>query len=360
MGQFLGELEISPAQHLNDVNIEISVLFDRAVAFSQRFQAEINSQLEIFVDGDTSEYKELVQTAGADDLEDMGQDPKTLPKDIGVTGEYEVAFPITTAGAGLSYTEIQLGHFTAGRFERDLMNILNANANSTGKAVRKAIFNQDNITDHQDKFKGLLNLRKLANLDGSLYNPKIGESAVSDRQHYISLVSATIDDANNPYEKAATLLQESFGTRQGGERIMTFIHKDEVAETEDLADFVELGDDFITDNVNISQLTGLPVGFPGTLIGRVKNKSWVVQWDYQVAKYMFSVHLDQPKPLMRRVYAPSTGIDSGFNMRQIANSWPLVKLAWTKNEGYAVRNRLNGVAQFIDAGANYVTPAQYA
>jgi len=358
MGQFLGQLGINPADRLNDLDGGVEIFFQDANDFAVRYQAEIDGIFQIFVDGDTEKYTEIVKTTAGGDLEEMGQDPQAQPKDTRVKGDFPVGFPLTTAGAALSWSEVERAHMIAGDFERQMMGILTSNAQHTGFAIRKALQNNTNFT-FRDKFVDDIAVKKLANQDGTLYNPKVGEQDESQRQHYIGLNNATINDANNPFNLITTKFQETFGTRQGGERIMTFIHIDEVSDTENLGSFVELSDDFVVDNVNVDQLTGLPVGFPGTLIGRIKGKSWVVQWDYQESGYMIAVHLDQPKPLVRRVYPASTGLARGFNMVATVEDWPLTKLIWVKHEGYAVRNRTNGVALQVVASTTYTTPTVY-
>lgn len=360
MGQFLGQLGVNPTDRLENNDQRVEVLLDGAVEFAERFQNEVESQLNMLVSGITEKITEVIKTRSSRKLQRMGQNPQSQPLPGGETGKYEVSFPITTSGDSIAYTEVDKGHMTAGDFELSLMSILTAFANTTGFDVRRAIFNNENY-NFFDAYEGTLAIKRLANQDTTLYNPKVGENQVSERQHYITslFTAASISDINNPYQLIIAPLVETFGTQQGGERIMVFINKNQVELTESLTDFVELSDTAIIDAITTDRLTGLPMGHPGKLIGRIRNKCWVVQWDYMPENYMLAIHMDQEKPLVHRVYASSTGLPQGFNLTATIDEWPTTKLVWVEYGGYAVRKRLNGVMLELTADATYDIPAGY-
>ena len=88
-----------------------------------------------------------------------------------------------------------------------------------------------------------------------------------------------------------------------------------------------------------------------------------MEWRWIPSGYLLGIHLDAPKPLIRRVDPPETGLGDGLQLIVEDVQSPIWKSSWRDRFGYGVGNRLNGVVMDLTAsgGANtYTIPTIYA
>ena len=215
MTQFLGLLGINPLDRINQLDGGVEIFFDQANAFAARHQFVIGQEVQMFVQGDTEKHSEIIKTTSVHKLQNIGQTPLGQPKPTGVEGEHDVGYPIDGKGDALKWDEVEIAHLLAGDFERQFMNVLTANAEDTSFQIRQALFNKSNYTKN-DRYVAAIAVKALANQDGTLYNPKSGETDTSERQHYITTAYAgPISDANNPYTLIVDKFIDTFGGREG-------------------------------------------------------------------------------------------------------------------------------------------------
>jgi hypothetical protein len=74
---------------------------------------------------------------------------------------------------------------------------------------------------------------------------------------------------------------------------------------------------------------------------------------------MLSVHLGVPKPLIRRIDPPDTGLGDGLQLVANDAQFPFNDSVWRHRFGVGGGNRLNGVVMEVAAGGTYTVPTAY-
>lgn len=355
MATILGALNLNDTDRVFE-QVGQRAVYDLVADYVNRYNAEVDSLVSIFVDGSTDLHTMRYKLPGSGGGQDMGFAPQARPPVVKTIGDYDVALPLTSWQVGIAGDRVTMAYMTVADMDRHISSAIVGNTNDMRRKILNAIF--DNTTDtFIDPLNGTLTIQPLANGDSVLYPPTIGSVSESTQTHYAEsgYAASAVSDTNNPYKVIEAHLTEHFGKSMGNDNVAVFINSAQRAVTEDLTDFVEVTDRFVVPGTQTSRLTGLPTGHPGRVIGRVSG-CWVIEWDHIPANYMLGIHLDAPGPLMRRIDPAGTGLSSGLTLVYEDDELPFEYSYWERRDGYGAGNRLNGFVMELGTGGTYTVP----
>lgn len=279
-------------------------------------------------------------------------------------GSWDVAFPLEDFGASIAINRIRWAYMDARTFNAHVNTVLVQDTNTRRFEMLRAMFNNTART-FIDEDWGSLTVQPLANSDGTLYPPVVGSEVNATQNNYLGVATAatTFTDSNNPIPTLVNQLEQMFGTPTGGSDIVVFMNNAQTASAQGLSGFDTIPNRFVTygDNVSLVMLGDVPLRL-GRCLGE-SDSALLVEWRWIPAGYMLAVHMGAPKPLMKRVDPPETGLTTGLQMVPTDYDAPFMDYEWCNRFGLGVGNRLNGVVIDLTAsgGANtYSIPAAYA
>lgn len=357
MSGIFGHLNVSDSDRVFENTVGQRVIYEAAMDYINRANADLESALSIFVDSETEDYKLRYKLPAGGYLEQRGPDGRYGTAKA--YGEWDVAFPLKDFGRIIAGNDVDMAYMTVGELDLHLRGIAGRNVNTVRAEVLHKLM--DNVADSfTDPRHGSLTIQPLANDDGTEYPPVLGGASDVEDDHYLEsgYAASAISDSNNPYTTIKNELEEHFGAPTGGSNLVVFIHTDEVPETEDLTDFDPVNDRFIRPGDDADLPINLPGGVPGRIVGRT-NGVWVVEWRWVTSGYMLAVHADAPKPLMKRRDPADTGLPTGLNMVAEDEQFPFQEMTWRHRFGFGCGNRLNGVVMELSDGGSYTVPTAY-
>lgn len=321
---------------------------------------DVEASTSLFVDETTTVAQRRYRLIGGGMMQNRGGQAQSLA--VKAKGYWDVAFPIYEFGDQIAGDRVALAYMSVAEYRAHTLTVMKRHASTVRYSILKRLLNKAAET-FVDNLYGSLTVYPLANGDATTYPPVIGSDAEATASHYIgaNFLSAAIDDTSNPYALIVAKLEAQFGAVSGGSNIITFINPAEttVSRTE-LTDWVDVSDSYVMLGDNERKLMNFP-DLPGTarLIGRT-NGTWVAEWLYMPANYMLGIHLDAPKPLIRRVDPAETGLSSGLAIVSRDSKYPFEQAHYEARFGYGAGNRLAAVALHLVASTTYDTPAAYA
>lgn len=356
MSGIFGALNLSDTDRVFSATVGQRAIYDLAMQHVAMVNAELDRYLTVFVERDTTDHKLRYKLPGGGYL--MRRDTQARYGAVKVTGSWDVAFPLEDFGAEIASDDVSRAYMTVQELENHINTVVARNVNTVRFEMLNALLGSVQGT-FVDPLWGSLSIEGLANGDSVVYPPVLGAVAEAADNHYISSGYATtaISDTNNPFATIRDELEEHFGAGTGGENLAVFINQAQRAKVEGIADFDEVPDQFVRVGDNTAVPQGLP-NVPGRILGRCSG-CWVVEWRWMPAAYMMGIHLDAPKPLMRRVDPADTGLGRGLQLVAEDGDYPFSSSVWRHRFGFGCGNRLNGVVMFIDAGA-WAVPSGYA
>ena len=357
MSAIFGILGIDDTDRVFVATIGQRVVYDAITNLLERYNADLKAALGVFVEGETEDYKVRFKLPGGGRLQRLGR--QAPPAEVRAVGQWDVAYPLEGFGAAVGGGRVDMAYMTVQDLDKHLDTVTIQDINTVRQEMLKALFN-NNQDSFVDRLWGTLLIEPLANGDSVNYPPVLGSESEATEDHYLSagFAASAISDTNNPYLTIVNELEEHFGAVTGGANIVTFIHPDEVPETQALTNFadvetlgIRLGDD-------TARAVGLPGNLPGRIIGRMSDGTWVVEWRWMPAAYMLGIHLEVARPLAIRVDPADTGLERGLALVARDEEYPLETSYWEHRFGMGASNRLNGVFMFVDAGA-FAIPAGF-
>lgn len=358
MSTIFGSLRLADTDYVFNATAGQRVIYDTARAYVAEQNAALDAVLSTFVDEQTDEHTRRYSLPGGGMLQRRGGQAQSGA--IKATGAWDVAFPLLEYGDQIAGDDVAMAYMTVGALDRHIQTVLNRNVNTVRYELLKTLFTNTAGTFIDEQW-GSLTIQPLANGDSVVYPPAVGSATEATDTHYIAsgYIGSAISDTNDPYAGIVIPeLEEHFGQSQGGSPIVTFINLAQVAKTNALAAVVEAGDRWINVGANTDTII-LPPTVPGTVIGRHMNGTWIVRWDWIPADYMLAVHLDAPRPVVKRVDPAATGLPSDLALVSTDAETPFRAAHWRNRFGFGVGNRLNGVVVKLTAAA-YDIPAAYA
>lgn len=348
-------LEDEDRSFVNDVGQPI--VYDAVRQLMGRYNQELAAAMSVFVERETEDFKIRYKLPGGGRM----QKRRLLarPGAVKALGYWDVALPLEDYGDQLADSDVAMAYMRVNELQRHIDSIFIRDVNTVRFEVLRALFNNQQ-RPFLDDIHGTLAIEPLANGDGVLYPPVLGSEVEAQDSHYLAsgYAATAISDTDNPYPVLVDELEEHFGSATGGENIVTFINPDEAPETEDLGDFDEVTQRFVTPGANTDTLYGLPSTLPGKTLGRVSG-TWIQEWRWIPSGYLLALHLGEAKPLIRRVDPAGTGLPRGLTLVGRDQEWPLESAYYVHRYGFGVGNRLNGVVMQLTTGS-YTVPAAYA
>jgi hypothetical protein len=331
--------------------------FQAAEAYLVQYRADLDLMLAVLVERTTEEFSFRYRLPGGG----MMQKRRGQSQSHAVYGEgfWDVGLPLEMFEDQVTGDEITLAYMTAEQFDLQVQTVTLRHLNRVRFEVLYAVFN-NTVKPFQDERQGTIIVQPLANGDATLYPPVRGTTAEAPADHYIEAgyLPAAISDVNNPIVRIVSRLTGQFGVESGNSNVVVFIHTDEQVRIEGLAGFVEVSDRFLIRGANETTV-GAPPEVPGVVIGR-SNGAWISVWPEVPPTYMLGIHLDAPKPVLRRVDPARTGLAQGLRLVNDDPRYPWRPSHYRDRFGFGVGNRLNGVVLHLGATGAYPIPALFA
>lgn len=356
-----GLLDISPndRSYINDVGQR--AVWQAAEQYVAAVNDEILAALSVWVDETTSEYGRRYKLPGGGYMQERGK--LSRPGQVSVKGEWDVQFPLLDFADSIVSDDVDLAYMTVADMQRALETVRTRAANTSRQLVLESLLNNASWSVVDGTGKGTLTIKPLANGDTDKYPPVHGSDNVAPENHYLvsGYAASAIDDSHNPCAIMRDDLEEHFGgPTLGGAEIVVFGPKAHTSKIEALSDFVSVNDMHIEPGASAAEVVGLPSGLPGVVKGR-GDGYWYVEWQRLPTNYLLGIHLSAPRPLVRRIDDPGTGLGDG-SLALIAQDedYPFLNSIFRQRHGFGCGNRLNGVAMFLDAGPTWTTPSAFA
>lgn len=364
MAGIFGNLNISDTERVFNATVGQQVIWEAVQAYLARAREELDVAMSLFVQETTEDYKRRYKLPGGGYLQERGEDGSFA--NVKALGSWDVAFPIKDVGAAVGGNDVDLAYMTAKELQTHIETVEIQNINTVRHEILKALFNSAQES-YSDRLWGTLLVEPLANGDAVVYPPVLGASIEATDNHYLEsgYASASISDSNNPYATIAAELEEHFGAPTGGSQIAAFINPAEVAKTRALAEFVPVADLGVRYGNAQDLSTAIPAELlrVGRVIGRMDTSGvWVVEWRFMTAAYIIGIHLDAPKPLIRRIDPADTQLGNGLQLvarEELRDNFPFTNSYWRHRFGLGCGNRLNGVVMELGTGGTYSVPAAY-
>lgn len=358
MSGIFGHLNLSDSDRVYNATQGQMAIFDAVQDYLARVNTEITAASSVFIERTTSDHKLRYKLPGSGTLQRSGSDGRY--GSVKGYGQWDVAFPLEDFGAQLSGNDVDMRYMTVAELNRHVETVAIQNVNTVRFEMLKSMFNNTQRT-FVDPLWGSLSIEPFANGDSVTYPPVLGASSEATDDHYLEsgYAASSISDSNNPFITVRDELEEHFGQQQGNSNVAVFINTAQVTKSEALTDFDPVNDRFTTPGANTDTLNSTPGGLPGRVIGRT-NGVWVVEWKWIPANYMLGIHLDAPKPLIRRIDPSDTGLGDGLQLIAEDKQHPFTSSFWRHRFGLGAGNRLNGVVMELGTGGSYTIPTAYA
>lgn len=359
MSTIFGALRVADSDRVFNATAGQRVIWDAATEYVNAQNAALNQMLAAFVDETTEEYKRRYRLPGGGMLQQRGGQAQSGA--VKARGYWDVAFPISEYGDQVAGDDISLAYMTVGELDRHIQTVIVRNINTVRFEVLRALFTNVAWT-FPDENWGNLTVETLANGDSVVYPPVIGSASEATDNHFIvsGYAAASIDNTNDPVAGLAIPeLEEHFGQVTGGSPVAVLINAAQVAKVSALAAVVPVPDNYVSVGDNTATPNGLPT-LPGRTIGRHTNGAFIQQWDWIPAGYMAALHLEAPRPLVKRVDPADTGLPTDLALVSNEVETPFRAAHWRHRFGFGVGNRLNGVIIQLKANGVYEIPTAYA
>lgn len=358
MSGIFGHLNISDSEYVYNATQGQRVVYDAVQAYLNRINEDIDKALSVFVEESTSDHKRRYKLPGGGTLQRRGSDGRYGA--VKALGQWDVAFPLEDFGAQIAGNDVDMAYMTVGDLDRHVQTVAAQNVGTVRFEMLKALLNntQDSFVD--DKW-GTLSVEPLANGDSVTYPPVLGSESEATDSHYLEsgYAASGISDTNNPFITIRDELEEHFGTETGGTSILVFVNNAQRAKIEALTDFDSVPFQYLRPGADADLPINLPAGLPGALLGTCSG-TIIAEWRWVPANYMVGIHLDAPKPLIRRVDDPATGLGTGLQLVAENEEYPFRGSFWRNRFGFGGGNRLNGVVFELGTGGTYTIPTGYS
>lgn len=355
-----GALRLSDTDYIANAEVGQPAIWDEVQRYLGAVNAALNAVTAAFVEEVTEDYTRRYKLPGGGMLQRRGGQAQsaTVKQNAG----WDVSFPLDEYGEQVASDVVTLAYMTAGDLRRHIDSVEIRDRNTVRWELTRAIFNNtartwtDPVGTTAD-----LTIQPLANGDAVTYPPASGYDSEATENHYIvaGYAASAISNTNDPVAGIAVPeLEEHFGIPTGGSPIVTFFNRDQTPLISALAPVVEVGDRYVRPGDDTAVPVGLPP-LPGKTIGRHTAGSWLQEWAAIPSGYLVALHLDAPKPLIRRRDKSASGLPDGLALMSTDSEYPFRATHWMHRFGYGVGNRLNGVIIQLKASGSYDVPAAF-
>lgn len=357
MAGIYGLLNLSDSDRSYVNVIGQQVVYDAANDYLTMHNADLMKAYGVFIQEETENHTERYKLPGGGRMQRRGGQAQSAATKA--SGSWDVAYPLEDFGDQVAGDDVSMAYLTVDELDRQLQTVTIRDMNTVRYEILRAMFNNTART-FVDPIWGSLTVRPLAiTSDSVVYPPVLGSESEATENHYLGLnyAATAIDNTNNPYITIRQDLEEHFGAPMGFGNIVSFIHPDEVPETELLADFVPVEDMGVRYGADTDLAANRLPTVPGRVIGRASGV-WVAEWHWIPTGYILSVDLDAPPPLKMRRDPAAVGIQRGLHLKSTDAAYPFESSHYRHRFGVGVGNRLNGVVAQLGT-ATYDIPTAY-
>ncbi|MCA9878214.1 MAG: hypothetical protein KC442_10550 [Thermomicrobiales bacterium] len=336
---------INSDQLIDRVNVAIQQSVDE-------HNRQMNALLGLFVERTTAYKARFVQTS-AHRLQPLDDNGRALP--VKITGHYDVAWPIQSAGSAWGANYVTRAKMTVADAERITASMLEADMRWLRDHVLAALF-ADNPWTFGDPEYGNLAIEPLADGGPETYQKVMGADTMTTDTHIRGFANAINDGSDNALISLADDLREHPENRGA---VVFVVDSTSAVAIADLDTFYERPDANLRVGSGATELVGsLSVPVPGDVLGyEAASRSWVVEWQALPSNYVIGVTTDGIKPLrMREDPEPEL---QGFQRVAERNDHPFYESQWLRRAGFGAWNRVGAVVAEI-ADSTYDVPTGYA
>lgn len=359
MSAIYGVLGVDSAEHIMLNTMGEQVIFDASQEALRINNAEVDAALSLFIEETTSDHKRRYKLPGGGRMQRRGGQAQSAA--VRTDGSWDVAFPLESFGDQIAADREEFAYMTVQELDNHIDTITNRNIKTLRHELLYALLNntQRTFVDHR---WGSLTVEPLANGDAVLYPPALGldDDAAADFYLESGYAASAISDTNDPVVTAIETLESRFGAMSGGSNIVVFHNNAQSAKLKALTAFVETPDAFVQVGDNTPTPVNSAPSVPGRVIGRHDGGAWLSEWRWMPANYVLAIHMDAPKPLIRRVHPGITGLGTGLQLVSDGDKYPFTQSHYEHDFGFGVGNRLNGVVIELGTGGTYTIPTAYA
>ena len=323
--------------------------------------------MSLFVEMTTDKHSFRYKLPGGGRLQRRGGQAQSGSRKA--AGKWDVAFPLEDFGDQIAANDIALAYMTAAEYQRHLDSVQNANTNTVRFELLKALLNNTERSFNDETLNTpTLLVEPLANADAVVYPPVLGSESEATDDHYLESGYAytAISNTNDPFPVIVNELEEHFGVQTGGSEILVLVNQAETPYIADLAAFDPVVNRYINPGADVNSpnagaLGILPPGMTAKILGvHADSGAVIAEWRWLPAHYMLAVHLDAPRPLIKRVDPAATGLGQGLQLVARDASYPFESAHWRHRFGFGCGNRLNGVVMELGSGGTYSIPSGYS
>lgn len=331
-------------------DVQINAVGQRIVAdYLVNILEEYNSQwdeIRATMLGPTiTEYRlGIEREAGAMYLQQA--DEYSRPDAFRLGGRTFLQWPLRPYQRRTAWTRTYLARATVG----DLLRLQQAlSLQDTNTQIRDALWALLNVDGYtfDDEMYGPLTIAPFLNGDGFIPPPFFGTTFDGNHTHYMATNGALVE-ADIMTTAMAHLREHGMATN-----LIAWCDPNLTDEIGAFTNFKPRPDP----NIIIPSFGGTQeyaVVTEADAIGRL-GQVQIVPKPFMPANYIFIWDASLGPPLLERVHEVPEF--RGFNLVLQEEKFPLRDAFYERWTGYAVNNRINGFAIFVDAGASYVTPA---
>lgn len=271
---------------------------------------------------------------------------------------YSVGLPMLLSGNAIGRTWLEAQKLRLEDVNRILADIIDGDKSWVFDHIMAALVN--NVAyDFQDRDKGVVSVKPLANGDSQVYSVPNGAFSGSTDNHLLAQANAIATGADNPFPAIfQELAEHPENGGAGSGRIIAFIPTNLKQSVMGLATFWRPTSGDLTPGNGVTTLTGtLGVDVPGTVLGMEDSGVWVVEWPRLPSNYIIAVATSGEPAIAERVDEMSSL--RGFIEVDGNQDFPWYQRNWIRQVGYGAWNRVGAVVMRI-GNASYAVPTGYA
>ena len=326
-------------------------IFDAVTASAVEHTRVVNEMLSVLVQR-TTDFKARFKLSGKGTLQPLTELGK--PRIVREEGQYDVAYPIQSAGTGWGTTRVSRAKMTLEEANRLTVESLRRDGDWMKRHMLSGVYDNTNWT-FVDEEKGSLTIKPLANNDGTLY-PVVG-GGTEDSQHFKFQAGAIADGAaTNPYPVIFAQLRKHLSNV--GLPVIVMIPTNVRAETEALTDFTPVVDPDITPGSATETISGNIASkrhFGDEVIGKA-NGCWIVEWSELDDDHLLAFSEGASQVLAMREH-PETALQGLFTEFNNVDG-NLQEADFIRMAGFGVRNRVGALMMQVENGS-YVIPTNF-
>lgn len=362
MSGIYGALGLVDGYQAYVANVGQQLVFDAVNFALDEHNRDLELAMSVFVERKTEKFTMKYLLPGGGKMVETGE--FAAGPAIKAYGGWDVAFPIRNYEVQVGGSRPAMAYMTLAQLDRHLKTVTEKDINTLRWRILTALFEDTNLTTYTDPVgHGTLNIRRLANTDGTLFPPVLGSESEADDDHYAetSYAISEITATNNPIITLRNEIIEHFrGRVTGGQNVVVFHNTDATKLLKAISGYDAVHDIYVREGEDTARPVNWP-NVPGWIHGRLDG-CWLSEWAWIPATYMLAVSLDYPAPLMMRVDPAETGLGRGLQLVAKDEKHPMSSSYFVNRYGFGVANRLNGAVLEIttEAAGVYAPPEAYA